>query len=244
MGAIFAGRYISSGKGWLLVTGKETLADFYYNRGLHYFGGGAYNLATARANFTKALAANGGHYPFAHLELGRTYFVTGDFSRALDEVHAELSDYPDHNRAYYVEGLIYGFRKQYIQAEEAFKTFNANEVYPTWAGYNDLSWIYFAQGDFENAAETAWQGMQHTIQPPFAAWLENAYAIAKMNLGDYKTAEEYLMRAQRDFAAMTPEQWGISYSGNNPSDYESGLLQTRSAIEQNLTLVHSKLGGN
>jgi Tfp pilus assembly protein PilF len=237
----YAAFYIYTGKGWLLLERKETVSDFYYTRGLYYFGKGAYDLPVARLNFEKALANANGHYESAYLEIARTYFVEGDFSSALIEANAELANYPSNNRAHYVEGLIYGFRKQYIQAEEQFKIYIANEPYPAWAPYNDLSWIYFSEGNYADAAQTAWQGMQHTIEAPFSAWLENSYAVSEMNMGKYAEAEKYFLLAQKDFAAMTPAQWGISYSGNSPAQYGEGLAQARAAIVQNLALVHSKL---
>lgn len=238
---LFAAHYGYTGKGWLLLSGKETIADFYYNRGLYYYGGGSYDINIARRNFEKSLAHSDGTQPFAHLELARTYFIVGDFSSALREVNAELELYPEHNRAHYVKGLIYGFRKQYVLAEEEFKTYIRNEEYPTWAPYNDLAWVYFAQGEYENASNTAWKGMQHTIQPPFSAWLENSYAVAQMNLRHYEVAEKYFLLAQTNFAAMTPAQWGVSYAGNNPADYEDGLEQARAAVLENLGIVHTKL---
>ena len=238
---IYVGFYIYTGKGWLILERKETISDFYYTRGLYYFGKGSYDLPAARHAFEEALVHSGGHYRSAYLEIARTYFVEGDFSSALIEADAELANYPDNNRAHYVEGLIYGFRNQYIQAEEQFKTYITNEPYPSWAPYNDLAWVYFSEGDYADAAQTAWQGMQHPIEAPFSAWLENSYAVAEMNLGKYAEAEKYFLLAQKDFAAMTPAQWGISYSGNNPIQYGQGLTQARQAIAENLVLVHSKL---
>jgi len=237
----YAGFFLYTGKGWLLLERKETISDFYYNRGSYYFGGGAYNLPAAQHAFEEALAHSEGRYPFAYYQLGRIYFVQGDFSSALIEEDAELSNYPDHYRVHYVEGLIYGYRKQYIQAEEQFKLFIAQEPYPTWAGRNDLAWIYFSEGDYTDAAAIAKNGLDANPAVPDIGWLQNSYGIAEMNLGNYKLAEEYLLLAQKNFALLTPADWGVAYSGNNPDQYKNGLDQARAAIAQNLALVHSKL---
>ncbi|MEI6864365.1 MAG: hypothetical protein WCK46_03345 [Candidatus Adlerbacteria bacterium] len=239
--ALFActGHFLYTGKGWLLVTGKERVADFYFNRGLYYFGGGAYNLRTAQSSFEQALAHAGGRYPFAHYQLSRVYFIQSDFASALFEADAELATYPDHFRTHYIKGLTYGYRKQYIQAAEEFKLFIAGEPTPTWAGYNDLAWIYFAEGDYQAASDITKKGM---VRWPGSPWLQNSYAVAQLNLGNYAAAQTYLESAQKLFEAMTPAQWGAAYSGNDPSVYASGLEQTRATIAQNLILVHSKLG--
>lgn len=238
----YAGHYIYTGKGWLVLTGKESVADFYYNRGLYYFGGGAYNLPKAQESFQQALAHTDGRYPMAYYQLGRIYFVIGDFSAALAETEAELAQYPDHYRTHYVRGLIYGYRKQFIQAEAEFKAFIQKEPYPTWAGYNDLAWVYFSQGKYADAAETARKGLDAKPQAPYSAWLENSLGVSEMNLGNWWNAEYYLSLSLKHFQQMTEEQWGIAYPGNDPEQYDGGLAQTRAAIQQNLSLVHSKLG--
>lgn len=240
---LYAGQYFYTGKGWLLLAGKESLAGFYYNRGGYYFNGGAYNLDIAANNFQKALAASS-TYPVAHYQLGRINFIHGNFSSALIEMNKELAINPTFWRVHYMKGLIYGYRRQYIQAVEEFKLSIEQEPYPTWAGYNDLSWAYFSQGDYKNAAEAAWEGLQYNPQAPYIGWLQNSYAVAEMNLGNYKTAEKYFLLAQENFARATPAQWGIAYRGNDPQDYEDGLAQARAAIDANLKLVHSKLGDN
>ncbi len=237
-GLAYAGYFFYTGKGWLLLERKETVSDFYFNRGLYYFNGGTYNLDTARGSFEEALAHSHGMYPFAYYQLSRIYFITGDFSSALIEADAELSAYPDHYRMHYVEGLIYGYRKQYIQAEEQFKLFIAQTPLPSWAGYNDLAWIYFSEGDYASAADATMQGLKVWPDSP---WLQNSYAVAELNLGKYQIAESHFLTAQTLFASMTPAEWGRSYPGNSAGSYESGLVQTRAAIEQNLILVHTKL---
>ncbi len=234
----WASFYIYTGKGWLVLERKETVADFYFNRGLYYFNGKAYNLSVAEHAFEQALAHAGGPYPYAHYELGRIYFIHGNFSSALAEMDMELGAYPDHAKAHYMKGLIYGYRKQYIQAEHEFIAFNA-AVPRQWAGYNDLAWVYFSEGAYADSARAAQQGLAVVPGNP---WLQNSYAVAELNLGKYKEAELYFTKSYDAFMAMSEEEWGRSYPGNDPAQYASGLEQIRTAVAHNLTLVHSKLG--
>ena len=65
------------------------------NLGNYYFNGGAYDLEKSKQAYEKAIGASTSTPPlWAHYQLGRIYFVEGDFERALEEVNKELEAYP------------------------------------------------------------------------------------------------------------------------------------------------------
>ena len=203
--------------------------------GNYYFGGGAYNTQKAEEYFKKALEIES-DIQGAHYQLARVYFIRGDFYTALNEINKEIELYPDFKRSYYVRGLIYGYAKQPDKATADFKEFLKWKP-ESWAGHNDLAWVYFMKGDYKNSAETAREGL---VSSPNNVWLLNSLGVALLNEGKLTEAKEALTKAQTAAEAMTLADWGKSYPGNNPSVYGDGLDAMRASIKRNLALIADK----
>jgi len=203
-----------------------------------YFGGGAYDVDRAQGYFEKSLEIDP-KIAGAHYQLARIYFIRGDFYTALNEINKEIELYPDFKRSYYVRGLIYGYAKQPNKAIADFKTFL--EWKPeSWAGHNDLAWVYFMEGDYKNSAETAREGLKYV---PNNVWLLNSLGVALLNEGNLTDAKKALTSALTLADAMTTADWGRSYPGNNPSVYGDGLDAMKASIQRNLNLIATKIGG-
>jgi len=213
-------------------------ASLRFEIGNYYFGGGAYDVDRAQGYFEKALAIDP-QTAGAHYQLARVYFIRGDFSTALDEINKELELHPDFKRSYYVRGLIYGYSKRYKEAEADFKEFLKWKP-ESWAGHNDLAWVYFMEGDYKNSAETAREGLKYV---PNNVWLLNSLGVALLNDGKLAEAKKALTEALASADAMTPADWGRSYPGNNPSVYGDGLDAMRASIKRNLALITTKSAG-
>ena len=200
--------------------------------GNYYFGGGAYDTKKAKEYFKKSLEIDP-KIAGAHYQIARIHFIRGDFYEAVDEINKEIKLYPDFKRSYYVRGLIYGYAKEPDKAIADFKTFL--EWKPeSWAGHNDLAWVYFMEGDYKNSADTAREGL---VYSPNNVWLLNSLGVALLNEGKLAEAKEALTKAQAVAEAMTPADWGRSYPGNNPSVYGDGLDAMRASIKRNLDLI-------
>ena|SRR3989344_342674 len=207
-------------------------ASLRFEIGNYYFGGGAYDVDRAQGYFEKALAIDP-EIAGAHYQIARIHFIRGDFYTAVDEINKEIKLYPDFKRSYYVRGLIYGYAKEPDKAIADFKTFL--EWKPeSWAGHNDLAWVYFMEGDYKNSADTAREGL---VYSPNNVWLLNSLGVALLNEGKLAEAKEALTKAQAVAEAMTPADWGRSYPGNNPSVYGDGLDAMRASIKRNLDLI-------
>ncbi len=213
-------------------------ASLRFEIGNHYFGGGAYDIEKAESYFKKSLDIDP-KIAGAHYQIARIYFIHGDFYTALDEINNEIELYPDFKRSYYVRGLIYGYANEPDNAIADFKTFL--EWKPeSWAGHNDLAWVYFMKGDYKNSAATAREGL---VFSPNNVWLLNSLGVALLNEGKLIEAKKALTEALTFADAMTPNDWGMSYPGNNPSVYDDGLTAMKTSIRRNLDLIAAKSVG-
>jgi len=201
----------------------------------HFGSGRVYNIEKAEKAYIEAIKLNSDLFE-PHYQLGRIHFINGKFSSALNEIDRTLALYPDFKHAYYLRGLVYGYQGDLDQAIQGFEEFIKRDDV-NWAGYNDLSWLYFRKGDYAKVKEIAGKGLEYGGGSP---WLNNMYGVALMNLGERKEAKEYFERALTIADGMKPEDWGKSYPGNNPDIYEKGLEETRNVIRHNIALVKNE----
>lgn len=229
----------------LAKTGSDTLVkiiyfdklrdpNLMYSLGEYYFGSGTYDLEKAKSYFEKSINLDE-KLPLAHYQLSRVYFITGDQAKALTEINKEIKYNPDFMRSYYIRGLVHGYSGQLQYAVDDFKTFLAWK--PTsWAGHNDLAWVYFQQGDFENAYITAMTGIKHSPDNP---WLLNTVGISLKNLGQPELAKGAFEKALTKINTLSPEEWGKAYPGNDPAFYDKGFSNMKKTVENNLSLLQT-----
>lgn len=232
--------FVATGHAWEQVrAGKFTAATFFFERGNHFFEGDAYDIETALTNYERALTYENVDQKPIHYQIGRIHFIKGDLMRAVALFNEQLEIDPTYMRTYYMRGLTYGFLGAYDKAEEDFKKFL--EWRPqSWAGHNDLVWVYFLAGKLDEAERYARQGLAYA---PTNAWLANALGAILINQGKTEEAKQYLAQADEIFTLMTPEEWGSSYPGNDPRMYEAGLTASRQSVSENLQLVRDDGAG-
>lgn len=202
-----------------------TIAEYYFNQG-------NYNVEKAEKYFTRTIELDSQHKE-SYYQRGRIRFLNGQFAIALNDMRKVLSLDPEFSKAYYMYGLISGYVNNMKEAEYGFSEFIKRDSF-NWAGYNDLAWVYFKQGNYEKTEETAKKGLE---QAPNNPWLLNMYGTALMNRGEKETARAIFEQALQESERLTPADWGRSYPGNNPQIYAHGLEETRSVIKHNLSLV-------
>lgn len=172
--------------------------------------------------------------PYAHYQLSRTYFIKGDFSRAVSEALLELEAYPAHTRTYYILGLTYAYAGNRAAAIDAFSVFIAVE--PTsWAARNDKAWLQFQEGDVRGALATI-EPVSNLENP----WVQNTYGTLLINIGAFAEAQAALAVAERTAEALTPAEWGAAYPGNDPRVYAEGLAAMRRSIADNQALLENR----
>ncbi len=217
---------------------RLSLAGFFFERGNYYFGGGAYNLDQAEKEYRRALSFNNVYKEPIYYQIGRIYFIKGELAAALGEFDKQLAADSGYKRTHYMRGLTYGYLHRYDEAEAEFKQFISWKP-DSWAAHNDLVWVYFLEGDYENAEYFARQGLQQAAGNP---WLSNALGAILLNNGEYKEAEQHLLVAESGFNSMSSEQWGRAYPGNDPRVYREGQAASLASVSDNLRKVREKLG--
>ncbi len=206
--------------------------------GEYNFGGGAYNMSLAERAYKKTLSLDSS-YPWANYQLGRIYLVKNKMLTAKSFLDKELEIYPDHDRVYYVRGIVNGFAKDLSTAEKDFETF-INAHPSEWAGYNDLAWILLKGKKWQEAKNVIKRGLDATgdNQNP---WLWNGLGVAELNLSDYKNAKVSFETALVFAQELTESDWVRAYPGNDPKEASTGLLAFKEALKKNIELASSKL---
>lgn len=227
LGLIREGRLVP-----LAVALNEKSPAIAFAAGNYYFEGGAYDTEKAKARYLETLAL-APQYPGVHYQLSRIYFIEGRLPDALTEINKELEYYPEYKRSHYVRGLVYGYLEWYELAAEDFEEFLRWKP-ESWAGHNDLAWIYFSMGEYPKVLDVAERGLKYN---PDNVWLLNSYGLALMNVGRKDEARSALEKASVLAAAMNPDAWGRAYPGNDPRIYGEGLAAFRASIERNLKLL-------
>ncbi len=242
LGILFVGYLYRAPLGWVVWKDFHTAsfatilntidATLPFAIGNYYFGGGAYDIQKAKRYFRATLTLDA-KLQGVHYQLARIYFIQSDFSGALTEIDTELTLYPDFKRSYYIRGLVYGYSGKLPEAEADFKAFLAWKP-DSWAGHNDLAWIYFQEGKYIEARDTARAGL--TLAPA-NPWLLNSLGVALMNTDDKKGAKEAFSKALTILESMSEKDWGVAYPGNNPTIYNEGFTKMKESIQENLRLL-------
>lgn len=237
-------------KGWAQRTGYIYCIKFEFSRtaenafqcGNHYFGvygSSGYNVIKAEDYFGRAVALDE-TLPDAWHQYARAAFLRGDYAVAMYRINKQFEMRGDELMAsYYIRGLIEGYSKDYVHAEQDFKKYIESDR-NNWAARNDLAWIYFVQGKYKDIVALI-HGFANTSGTP-NPWLLTMDAMALYNLGDSKTALAELYKARDAAAKLTGRDWIHAYPGNDPAIATKGLAGFRQTIEDNIVLVENKQG--
>jgi tetratricopeptide (TPR) repeat protein len=185
---------------------------------------------------------------YTHFLLARIYFVDGDLESAIKEFNIARDYAPEVKEIYYGLGLTYGYApniyldyaeynfKKYIDLEQKEYKETGRHDYGAWAGYNDLSWIYYQKGDYKQAEDYARQGLEVSSGNP---WLLNSLGVVLTEQERCTEALPYLKEAKQYADATTASEFGEAYTGDDSSHYESGLNSMKNLIEENISLCEN-----
>ncbi|MBI4134518.1 MAG: tetratricopeptide repeat protein [Candidatus Sungbacteria bacterium] len=208
-------------------------AAFLAELGNYYFNGGAYNLKNAARAYEKATRLDP-TLQWGHYQLARIYFAEGKYDEALDEINTEQKLYSENFRAYYVRGLIYGYRTDLGKAETDFREF-IKWAPREWAGYNDLAWILTLRNNYRDAEDVIRQAFHTVPEGTKNPWLWNSLGVAELNRGENAKAAHSFEEAKKLAAGLTENDWARAYPGNDKKTAEDGLKSFRETIEENLS---------
>jgi len=208
-------------------------ASLAYRAGNFYLGEEAHDLKKAEELYNRALDLGYPEPAYLYFGLSRAYFFEGRYNKAIEAINETLRLDPSIKNVYYMRGLIYGYKNSLPEAERDFAKFI--ELKPeSWAGANDLAWIYFRQGRFEDVQKVAEEALSYNSENP---WLHNSLGVALLNLGKKEEARAAFEKALAAFRDMTSEEWGMAYPGNDARYHAQGLASTIRSVEKNLSLL-------
>ncbi len=207
---------------------QEKAAE-YVKKGNSYFDeskAGSYNIKKADGYYHEAYQLDPNNER-ALFQLVRVHYVQGEFDGANEYGEIYKNKYPNKGRIHYILGLNNAYAGDLDRAEKEFQEFIKSGESTT-AGYLDLSWVYFQKGDFEAAKKILEEGIKKYGDN---AWLNINLAMVKFNLGeDKKEVLALLDKAEKQAEKLTPKIWKISYSSNNPADYENDIKKFKEII--------------
>jgi tetratricopeptide (TPR) repeat protein len=201
-----------------------------------------HNLSLAELSLEKSIYFNDKDSE-AYFLLGRIYFVENNLSKSEYSFKKALELDPEMEQAHYGLGLTYGYMNALPPAAASFQKYldlckekvDSGEYknYPSghWAGYNDLAWIYFLQGDFEKAEKVTAEALRKYNNP----WLFNMMGAILLNQGKKKEAEIYFLRAKEYAKNMTWQDFGEAYTGDTKDWQKKGFASMKAIIEENLS---------
>lgn len=205
------------------------IGNYYFNA----YGNGVYDLERAGKYFEKALELDPLVLDAWH-QLARIDFLNGNFNDALFKINKQIELHGKNQMAaYYIRGLIHGYRREFNEAANDFLIFLEWDP-KNWATHTDLAWVYFQKGDYANAEKIAQQGLGYFPDNP---WLLNMRGISLLNLGNKTETESLLTRALEEARKLTVDNWEKAYPGNDPNVAARGLAAMIEAIEFNLALA-------
>jgi tetratricopeptide (TPR) repeat protein len=222
-----------------LPTDPFELGEYYFNVGNSI--DGTYDLKKARHYYEQAIATDPKAHEIVWYQLGRIDFLEGSFDAALYKFQKQIEYFPaGPYRVYYMIGLTNGYKarntkrvEDWDAAAAGFIAYLEHDSASPWAR-TDLSWVYFAQGKYAEMRPVLELGIALHPEHP---WLLNMYGLYLLNTNRSTEAAAYFDRAVMSADALTVDDWGMAYPGNNPLFWADGLSEFREVVAHNRTLI-------
>lgn len=185
---------------------------------------------------------------YTYYLLGRINFVQNDLTESIAYFNKTINENPTFKEGYYGRGLAYGFYspiflpdaavdfQKYIDIDEEEFSKDGYHAYGAWAAYNDLAWIFFLQGEFIKAEETARKGLKISGTNP---WLFNMLAVSLIEQSRCNEAKLYLELADKSASSISVKEFGEAYSGDSPIFWEKGRESMLKTIKDNIKLCQT-----
>ena len=225
MALLLVGSLISTGEA---PQGQTSIGN-YVEKARTYLSGAYYDVRRA-ASLLERTSVEDPASKDALFTLARIYYITGDTDKSLAAIAQYKELFPDEKRIYYVSGLANAYAGNLRAAEEEFKTFIASGL-SRWPGYLDLAWVYFKQGNLNDAADTLDSAIARFGDN---AWLNTSRGAVALAQEDRDEALAYLLRAREQVEKLTEDEWRANYSLNDPNRAREGIEKLRTVIETNI----------
>lgn len=167
-------------------------------------------------------------------ELARISFLRGNLNVALEQIDEQIQKHGDSDpSAYYVRGLIEGYKGDYFDAAKEYERFLTFQP-KNWAALNDYAWVLLKANRPKDAYDAAKRGLAFDPSNPL---LLNTSAIALYEMGDLKNAKIQAQNAVAAGKMLTDEEWLRAYPGNDPQIAGQGIETFQKAAEANMQTI-------
>jgi tetratricopeptide (TPR) repeat protein len=173
-------------------------------------------------------------YPYLYFQLARIEFLKSRFNTAMIYINKQIELHGnDAPNAYYVRGLIEGYKGDYDAAAQDYGYYL--KVNPdNWATANDYAWVLLKAKRNTEAAKVTGDAIEKF---PNNAWLLSTRAIALYETGDFASALTTARKAKIAAANITEAQWLVAYPGNDPKVARTGITTLQKSIDENMHKV-------
>ena len=194
-----------------------------------------YDIDRAEYFFEAAAVLDPG-IPYLFHELARISFLRGDFNKAMARIDLQIALHGDSApKAYYVRGLIEGYKGEYAEAARDYEHFLTFDPL-SWAAHNDYAWVLLKAGRAPEAVRVTEKGLQYF---PENVWLLNTSAIALYETGEYALARERASAASAASEKITRADWLRAYPGNDPRVAQAGISTLQASARDNIHMIEA-----
>lgn len=171
---------------------------------------------------------------------GRTEFLIGRYANALSAFDVQWALYENGAQTdqytlptQYMRALTNGLLGNFDVAEKLFLSLvrdHANDS-RSWTYYNNLAWLYFQQGKFDDMEILMEEAIKQYPENP---WILNMYGLALLNHNKNTVARDVFLRAQERANELTASDWLAAYPGNDPYIAQQGIAELKNSIAENV----------
>jgi Tfp pilus assembly protein PilF len=205
----------------------------------YYFDAGSeqkeYDIFRADRLYDRVLAIDP-TIPWPWYQKGRIAFLQRDYEQALIylDTFQAVADRP-RPRAIYLQGVILGFLGRLEAALERLRAFYEIDS-DSWYIYNNLAWVYFQLGQFDDMNIISATGLEMHPDNP---WLLMNRSLALYNLGQTEPAKTFINQSYEQAARLSKVDWSTTYPGNDPAVASMGLAEFLTVVAANRNLINT-----
>lgn len=133
--------------------------------------------------------------PDPHYHLGRYHFEAKRYEQALTAFKQTFQIQPDHFKAHYYAGLVYGGQNQIEEAKQEFqaaiRVIDQSKLRYAWP-YADLGWLLINEGAYDRGIGWLYRALRNDPESPYAHY---QYAKALFRKGATFEVKQALMEA-------------------------------------------------
>jgi len=207
------------------------MADYYFDAGWVQV---AYDINRAERLY-KQVHSIDPTVAWVWYQKGRIAFLRSEYEKSLEYLQIYQDMTPEVKpKALYLQGVVQGFAGRPNVALQTLKTYYEYDN-TSWYIYNNLAWVYFQLGQFDDMNIISATGLEMHPDNP---WLLMNRSLALYNLGKVEQAKTFINQSYEQAVQLSQSDWSTTYPGNDPAIASMGLTEFLSVVEANRSLIN------